>query len=460
MSLKLAQTKEKDMTSIKAYIRTQSKNKQTVKVRFLLIERKHNLSYVSNLLVNPLYWDANKQGYGTSKHISSTQQNELNTQIQHIKYLMLDTFNTEFPNGNLTSDRLSEIVNKKLQFSIGFPKEKVEIKNQPIEQTNLSISLIDAIDFSLKHNDISYKRQQTYIVVRHSIEKFIYYKSINNKAYTLTLNNINVDVLWELEKFFTEEPDLMKINPKIKSIFPKYYKSVRARNTVIGFMRILRAVFNFSIKHEMTLNYPFRKFRMKEPVYGSPFYPTREELKIVYMLTFENRIMQEQRDIFIFQCQVGMRINDLYNLTKSNIKNGMLEYIPAKTKRYRIKTVTIPLNGVAMEILNRYADSDQLLPFISQQKYNDYLKKIFTLADITRTVTLLDPVTNTEIMKPMNEIIHSHAARKYFCANLFEQVKDQSIVAEMSAHSPNSIAFQRYRNISNELKKSLTDNLF
>ena len=77
MSHTLAQTKEKDMTSIKAYIRTQSKNKQTVRVRFLLIERKTNLSYVSNLLVNPLYWDANKQGYGTSKQISSTQQNEL-----------------------------------------------------------------------------------------------------------------------------------------------------------------------------------------------------------------------------------------------------------------------------------------------------------------------------------------------------------------------------------------------
>ena len=146
MSHTLAQTKEKDMTSIKAYIRTQSKNKQTVKVRFLLIERKTNLSYVSNLLVNPLYWDTNKQGYGTSKQISSTQQNELTTQIQHIKYLMLDTFNTEFPNGNLTSDLLSKIVNEKLQPQIGFPKEKVEIKNQPneqpIEQSNISISLM------------------------------------------------------------------------------------------------------------------------------------------------------------------------------------------------------------------------------------------------------------------------------------------------------------------------------
>lgn len=123
------------MTSIKAYIRTQSKNKQTVKVRFLLIERKTKMSYVSDLLVNPRYWDANKQGYGTSKHISSTEQNELNTQIQHIKYLMLDIYNTEFPTGNLTSELLSKIVNEKLQPSIEIPKEKVEIKNQSKKTT-------------------------------------------------------------------------------------------------------------------------------------------------------------------------------------------------------------------------------------------------------------------------------------------------------------------------------------
>ncbi|MDD3320079.1 MAG: site-specific integrase [Paludibacter sp.] len=453
------------MTSIKAYIRTQSKNKLSVKVRFLLIEGKFNLSYVSDLLVNPLYWDAKKQGYGASKQISQLNRNELDIQIQHIKYLMLNIYNTDFSNGNLTSDILSKIINEQLHPSLELAKEKIELKNQskkqPTKQPKINISLLDAIDFSLKHNEISYKRKQTYLVVRHSIEKYIYYKKTNNKSFSITLENTSIDILWELEKFFTNEADLLKLNPNIKKIFPKYLKpSVRAKNTVIGFMRILRAVFNFCIKHDMTLNYPFRKFKMKEQVFGSPFYPTREELKVLYEISFDNKTMQEQRDIFLFQCQVGMRINDLYNLTKSNIKDGILEYIPTKTKRYRVKTVSIPLNTVAMEIINKYTDSDQLLPFISQQKYNDYLKKIFTLAKITRTVTLLDPVTNTEIVRPLNEIIHSHAARKYFCANLFEQVKDQSIVAEMSAHSPNSIAFQRYRNISNELKKSLTDNLF
>ena len=456
------------MSSIRAYIRTQSKSKVNVKIRFLLIDKKVNLSYVSELLVNPDYWDSAKQGYSNSKQITDNQRNELDANIQKIKYFILDIYNKEFAKGNLSSNRLTELVNQKLNSITpeSKPKSKREskprkIENKPVLKSETEVTLLDAIDFTLSRNDITYKRQQTYLVVRHSIERFIYYKSKHNKQFTITLKNTNVDLLWDLEKFFTDEPDLLNINSKIKSIFPKYQKpTIRSRNTVIGFMRVLRAVFNFCIKHEMTQNYPFRKYKMKEQVFGTPFYPTTAELKKLYNFNFNNKTLNEQRDIFIFQCQVGMRINDLYLLTNSNINNGILQYIPTKTKRFRVKTISIPLNSVALEILERYSENEQLLPFISQQKYNQYLKKIFTLAGLRRSVTMIDPQTNKEVVKRLNEIIHSHAARKYFCANLFEQVKDQSIVAELSGHSPSSISFQRYRNISNELKKSLTDNLF
>lgn len=471
------------MASIRAYIRTQSKSKQLVKVRFLLVDAKINLSYVSDILINPICWDSKKQEYNNSKQISASVRNEIDNQIQNIKYLILSFYNLETVKENLTSSLLTEFVNQKLQSNtvISIPGS-TEVSNAPLVSVDSAIfgvinpikqktipvklakndtSILDAIDFSLEHNDISYKRKQTYLVFRYSIEKFIYWKKLTNKNYQLTLENITVDTLWELEKFFTNEVDLYKLNPKIKTIFPRYVEpSVRASNTVIGFMRILRAVFNFCIKHEKTENYPFRKFKMKEAVYGTPFYPTREELTILYNHTFDKKILNEQRDIYIFQCQVGMRINDFYQLSRHNINKGVLEYIPSKTKRFRVKTISIPLNSVAMEILDRYAANDRILPFISEQKYNQYLKEIFTLAGQTRPITLLDPLTNQDVTKPLNEIVHSHTARKFFCASLFEQVKDQSIVAELSGHSPTSVVFERYRKISTELKKSLTDNIF
>ena len=47
----------------------------------------------------------------------------------------------------------------------------------------------------------------------------------------------------------------------------------------------------------------------------------------------------------------------------------------------------------AQEIVDRYADTDddRLLPFISAQKYNDAIKRVFLAARLTRLVTVLEP---------------------------------------------------------------------
>lgn len=65
-------------------------------------------------------------------------------------------------------------------------------------------------------------------------------------------------------------------------------------------------------------------------------------------------------------------------MTKSNLIDGAIEYIPRKTKEGRPLTVRVPLNQTAKEIAARYKglDGDKLLPFISEQKYNLAIKRI------------------------------------------------------------------------------------
>ena len=57
----------------------------------------------------------------------------------------------------------------------------------------------------------------------------------------------------------------------------------------------------------------------------------------------------------------------------------------------RSVTVRVPLNSIAKEILERYKDCpfDELLPLISQQKYNVAIKKMFLEAGLTRPVVIL-----------------------------------------------------------------------
>ena len=92
------------------------------------------------------------------------------------------------------------------------------------------------------------------------------------------------------------------------------------------------------------------------------------------------------------------RVSDLYRMTKLNVVNEAIEYIPKKTKEGNPVTVRVPLNDKAKEILERHKEyKGKLLPFISEQKYNDAIKKIFKLAGVDRIVTILDPLTHNEV---------------------------------------------------------------
>lgn len=88
---------------------------------------------------------------------------------------------------------------------------------------------------------------------------------------------------------------------------------------------------------------------------------------------------------------------------------------------------------------------DGLLPFISEQNYNDNIKAAFTVAGITRLVTELDPVTRKEVKHPLNEIASSHLARRTFAGNIYRQVRDPNLVASLTGHAEGSRAFKSSR---------------
>ena len=148
-------------------------------------------------------------------------------------------------------------------------------------------------------------------------------------------------------------------------------------------------------------------------------------------------------------------------MTKASIINGAIEYIPRKTKEGRPLTVRVPLNDTALEIVERYRDceGDKLLPFISEQKYNVSIKRIFKAAGLKRLVTVINPTTREEEKKVLYEIASSHLARRTFVGNLYKQVKDPNLVGALSGHKEGSRAFARYREIDEEMKKELVNML-
>ena len=139
-------------------------------------------------------------------------------------------------------------------------------------------------------------------------------------------------------------------------------------------------------------------------------------------------------------------------MTKSNIVDGSIEYIPRKTKEGRAITVKVPFNSISREIVERYKDyqGKGLFPFTSQQQYNQDIKTMFRLSGLTRIVTVINPTTREEEQRPICDIASSHMARRSFVGNLYKKVKDPNLIGKLSGHKEGSKAFVRYREIDKE----------
>lgn len=214
----------------------------------------------------------------------------------------------------------------------------------------------------------------------------------------------------------------------------------------------------------MTFNGRIAKYNGKTTeVYGTPYYITLEARdKIAGYDLSANPSLEAQRDIFIFQCLIGCRVSDLMAMTPGSIINGAIEYMLQKTKGERPQVVRVPLNAIAKALVEKYAGSDDLMngklfPFISSQKYNVEIKKIFTTCGVNRMVTVLNPTTGAEEKRPMNEIASSHLARRTFIGNLYKKVKAPNLIGSLSGHKEGSKAFARYRDIDEDIKKELVN---
>ena len=95
------------------------------------------------------------------------------------------------------------------------------------------------------------------------------------------------------------------------------------------------------------------------------------------------------RDIFLFCCFTGLAYADVKKLTENDIVLGMDGEKWIKINRTKTKTrSSIPILPSAALILEKYANQgDTVLPVLSNQKMNAYLKEIADLCGIKKNLT-------------------------------------------------------------------------
>lgn len=344
-------------------------------------------------------------------------------------------------------------------------------KYAPKEVKVKELSFDDIINEFLKQKQLSEPRERHYRVLQRALHRFeLYQRLTEKKSYKFSFDTCSTEDIYAFEAFLRAEPELYDQYPNIYKSFPsithKTHKVKRPKprgdNYMVTFTKRFKALFHWCHAQGITMNNPFAKYVSSVyEKYGTPIYIKDEEVLQLADFDFShNKRLDTQRDIFIFQCCIGCRVGDMMKMTPANVINGGVEYIASKTAEERPETIRVPLSDRAQLIIDKHREEvkdGRLLPFISQQKYNEAIKEIFEAAGITRLVTRLNPTTGIEEQVPINTIATSHMARRTFVGNLYKKVKDQNLVGALSGHSVGSKAFARYREIDEDMKRELVN---
>ena len=119
-----------------------------------------------------------------------------------------------------------------------------------------------------------------------------------------------------------------------------------------------------------------------------------EELEVMANKEIKFERLALVRDIFLFSCYTGLAYIDVKQLSSLNINIGIDGFKWIFTNRQKTDTKSnIPLLPMAEEIIAKYKDHPQcinqgkLLPILSNQKMNAYLKELADMCGIQKELT-------------------------------------------------------------------------
>lgn len=365
--------------------------------------------------------------------------------------------------------------------SISYAAIKAKAKEKEEEDAKgkqSSCSIWDLMDEYLSEKEIAEGRKRSYRVlerIMYRYEGFVNKTDKERKGWKWNIHDINKDSLEDFFEYIENERQLSEDYPTIfenllksypAECTPKHKSSViyeRGKNVQVEMKKKLKAFFRWLEENKHTTNRPFEDITIEGEVYGTPICLRKDERDTIADWDLShNKTLEQQRDIFIFQCHIGCRVSDLLKMTKDNIvidKKGKsyVEYIPKKTSKKSANVIQVPLSERASKLVDKYANKERerLFPFISSQKYNYAIKAILAECNITRMVATRNPKTGQEELIPLNETASSHLARRTFVDILYKQGVDKEKIASLTGHSDGSRAFARYRVIDMEIKEEI-----
>lgn len=359
--------------------------------------------FSTGLTAQPRFWNAKKQKF--------------------------KAYNNENVHHNSELDRIKNkldniILNFKIQEIDFIPDDVINVfRGKKVKQKHVLIEYIE--DYLYKKKElvgIDFK-QSTYSKFKYAFAHVIEFVSVYIKKPKLEIKDLSIGFLQDFEYYLKVE---------------KGNKQITINKTVQRFREVIRkAVAEGILKKD-----PFAEHKPRK-VKKFIVFLTEDELHKLENFEFSQNRLEKIRDLFVFCCYTGLAYAEMKSLKTKNIQIGFdnKEWIKV-TRQKTDREIAIPLLPKAKKILNKYAstENDKLLPEISNQRFNSYLKEIAGIVGINKKLT-------------------HHIARKTFATTvlLFNNVPIE-IVSELLGHSSIRTTQDFYgkilkENISREMDK-------
>ena len=239
----------------------------------------------------------------------------------------------------------------------------------------------------------------------------------------------------------------------------------------VRYLREVREMRNSTIGKQLSFLKWFLRWSFSQGMHRSNAYDTfkpklKDTQKKIIFLTWEEltrlrefeippakQSLDRMRDVFLFQCFTGLRYSDVYNLKRSDIKEDHIEVTTIKTS----DSLVIELNKHSKAILEKYQDvvfeHDQVLPVITNQKMNEYLKELAELADINEPIRQTYYKGNERIdeVTPKYALLGTHTGRRTFICNALALGIPPQVVMKWTGHSDYK-AMKPYIDIADDIK--------
>jgi site-specific recombinase XerD len=196
-------------------------------------------------------------------------------------------------------------------------------------------------------------------------------------------------------KYKVSDIDIRKIDHELVTSYEFYLKSVHKcnQNTTAKYIKNFGKIVRICLANGWIERDPFINYKCKIVEVDRAFL-SQDEIETMFNKVFATDRLNQVKDIFLFSCFTGLAYVDVKKLSRKNIGFGV------DGERWifinRTKTDTrsnIPLLPIASALLEKYKDHPQvineekLLPMLSNQKMNSYLKEIADVCEINKELT-------------------------------------------------------------------------